>query len=53
MVVVWSGLTVVTAAAKTYSQLMAIRFFLGIVEASTYCGTLYIIGSWCKPNYWI
>jgi ACS family pantothenate transporter-like MFS transporter len=45
MVVVWAGLTMCTAAAKTYSQLMAIRFFLGLIEASTYCGTLYIIGS--------
>jgi ACS family pantothenate transporter-like MFS transporter len=28
---------------------MAIRFLQGLIEASTYCGTLYIIGSWYKP----
>lgn len=26
-----------------------IRFFLGLTEASTYAGTIYIIGSWYKP----
>jgi ACS family pantothenate transporter-like MFS transporter len=49
MVVVWATLTMCTAAVKTYHQLMAVRFILGAVEASTYCGTLYIIGSWYKP----
>lgn len=49
MVVVWAGLVMVTAACKTYPQLMAVRFFQGLIEASTYCGTLYIIGSWYKP----
>ncbi|KAH6680531.1 pantothenate transporter liz1 [Halenospora varia] len=49
MVVIWAGLVMCSAACKTYSQLCAVRFFQGLIEASTYCGTLYIIGSWYKP----
>jgi MFS transporter, ACS family, pantothenate transporter len=39
----------VSAAVKTVTQLLVLRFFLGLVEASTYAGTIYIIGSWYKP----
>lgn len=39
-----------SAACKTYSQLCAVRFFMGLVEASTYCGALYVMGSWYKPR---
>lgn len=48
MTVVWAALTMACGAAKTFQQLAAIRFFLGIAEASTYSGTQYIIGSWYK-----
>lgn len=37
------------AAARNFSDLCAIRFFQGLIEASTYSGTQYIIGSWYKP----
>ncbi|TDZ15137.1 Pantothenate transporter liz1 [Colletotrichum orbiculare MAFF 240422] len=50
MVVVWAILTMVSSAAKTVTQLCVIRFFLGLAEASTYAGTIYIIGSWYKPK---
>ncbi|KAJ0124822.1 pantothenate transporter liz1 [Diaporthe amygdali] len=50
MVVVWSALTMSCAACKTYEQLCVVRFFQGFAEASTYCGTIYIIGSWYKPR---
>lgn len=40
------SLVMCAAACKNYQQLMAVRFFQGLVEASTYCGTIYIIGSW-------
>ncbi|KAF4456890.1 hypothetical protein F53441_1101 [Fusarium austroafricanum] len=50
MVVLWAGLTMVSAAAKNVTQLCVIRFFLGFAEASTYSGTMYIIGSWYTPN---
>ncbi|KAF9772851.1 hypothetical protein IL306_009413 [Fusarium sp. DS 682] len=50
MVVIWAGLTMVSAAAKTVTQLCVIRFFLGLCEGSTYPGTMYIIGAWYKPE---
>lgn len=46
MVVIWAGLTMCTAACKTYEQMCVVRFFQGMAEASTYCGTMYIMGSW-------
>ncbi|KAK8068969.1 Pantothenate transporter liz1 [Apiospora phragmitis] len=49
MVLVWAWLTMCTAACRTYAQLCAVRFLQGLAEASTYCGTIYIIGSWYKP----
>ncbi|QKX62387.1 uncharacterized protein TRUGW13939_09546 [Talaromyces rugulosus] len=48
MTVVWSCLTMVCAACNGFSSLAAVRFFQGVVEASTYSGTQYIIGSWYK-----
>ncbi|KAK9777941.1 putative Pantothenate transporter liz1 [Seiridium cardinale] len=50
MVLVWAGLTMSTAACTTYTQLCVVRFLQGLAEASTYCGTIYIIGSWYKPR---
>ncbi|KAH0428174.1 major facilitator superfamily transporter [Colletotrichum camelliae] len=50
MVVVWAALTMISAACKTVTQLCVVRFFLGLAEASTYAGTIYIIGSWYKPK---
>ncbi|KAI0168503.1 pantothenate transporter liz1 [Pestalotiopsis sp. NC0098] len=50
MVIIWAGLTMCCAACKTYAQLCVVRFFMGFIEASTYCGTLYVIGSWYKPR---
>ncbi|KAI1499001.1 pantothenate transporter liz1 [Biscogniauxia marginata] len=50
MVLLWAALTMATAACQTYVQLCIVRFFQGLAEASTYCGTIYIIGSWYKPR---
>lgn len=50
MVLLWAGLTMCTAACTTYAQLCVVRFLQGLAEASTYCGTIYIIGSWYKPR---
>ena len=44
--VLWAALTMVTAAAKTPQQIMAIRFFQGVAESTTFVGTHYILGSW-------
>ncbi|CAK7245765.1 MAG: hypothetical protein STHCBS139747_007357 [Sporothrix thermara] len=46
MMVLWGGLTMVTAAAHKPRDIMAIRFFQGICEASTFVGTHYILGAW-------
>lgn len=46
MMVVWAGLTMVTASTHAPRDIMAIRFFQGIAEASTFVGTHYILGSW-------
>jgi ACS family pantothenate transporter-like MFS transporter len=48
MTMVWSCLTMVCAACNGFSSLAAVRFIQGVVEASTYSGTQYIIGSWYK-----
>lgn len=50
MVLVWAVLTMCCAACTTYAQLCAVRFLQGIAEASTYCGTMYIVGSWYRPR---
>lgn len=50
MVIIWAGLTMCSAACKTYAQLCAVRFFMGLIEASTFCGALYVMGSWYKPR---
>ncbi|KAK3399624.1 major facilitator superfamily domain-containing protein [Sordaria brevicollis] len=46
MMVLWAGLTMVTAAARRPGDVMAIRFFQGVAESTTFVGTHYILGSW-------
>lgn len=46
MMLCWGGLTMVTASAQRPQSIMAIRFFQGICEASTFVGTHYILGAW-------
>jgi ACS family pantothenate transporter-like MFS transporter len=46
MMLIWGGLTMVTAAVHNPQSIMAIRFFLGLAESSTFVGTHYILGSW-------
>ncbi|OAA66503.1 major facilitator superfamily transporter pantothenate [Niveomyces insectorum RCEF 264] len=46
MMLLWGGLTMVTASAHRPQAIMAIRFFQGICEASTFVGTHYILGAW-------
>ncbi|KAI1457188.1 MFS general substrate transporter [Annulohypoxylon moriforme] len=43
---IWAGLTMVTASVHKPQSIMAIRFFQGIFEATTFVGTHYILGSW-------
>lgn len=46
MVLFWGALTMITAAVRNPQGIMAIRFFLGLAESSTFAGTHYILGSW-------
>ena len=46
MMVLWAALTMVTAAVQKPEHIMAIRFFVGVAESSTFIGTHYILGSW-------
>ncbi|KAH6612820.1 major facilitator superfamily domain-containing protein [Chaetomium sp. MPI-SDFR-AT-0129] len=46
MMLVWAALTMITASSHSPQAIMAIRFFQGIAEASTFVGTHYILGSW-------
>jgi MFS transporter, ACS family, pantothenate transporter len=46
MVLLWGALTMVTASVQHPTSIMAIRFFQGIAESSTFVGTHYILGSW-------
>ncbi|EAA63133.1 hypothetical protein AN3232.2 [Aspergillus nidulans FGSC A4] len=46
MILCWGCLTMVTAAVHNPQGIMAIRFFLGVAEASTFSGTHFILGSW-------
>ena len=41
-----AALTMITASASKPQNIMAIRFFQGIAEATTFVGTHYILGSW-------
>nr|XP_036575540.1 pantothenate transporter [Colletotrichum truncatum]KAF6782129.1 pantothenate transporter [Colletotrichum truncatum] len=46
MMVIWGGLTMCTASVHSPKSIMAIRFFQGLAEASTFVGTHYILGAW-------
>ncbi|EQB56725.1 major facilitator superfamily transporter [Colletotrichum gloeosporioides Cg-14] len=46
MMIIWGGLTMCTASVHSPKAIMAIRFFQGVAEASTFVGTHYILGAW-------
>ncbi|KAB8293781.1 hypothetical protein EYC80_009266 [Monilinia laxa] len=50
MMILWGCLTMITAAAHHPRHIMAIRFFQGVAESSTFVGTHYILGSWYTPR---
>ncbi|KAK3353946.1 major facilitator superfamily domain-containing protein [Lasiosphaeria hispida] len=50
MMVIWASLTMITAATHSPRSIMAIRFFQGIAESTTFVGTHYILGSWYTPR---
>ncbi|TGO53745.1 hypothetical protein BOTNAR_0287g00150 [Botryotinia narcissicola] len=50
MMVLWGCLTMITASVHHPRDIMAIRFFQGLAESSTFVGTHYILGSWYTPR---
>lgn len=44
--VIWGTISACTAAAQSFGGLIAIRFFLGIVEAAYFPGCLYCLSVW-------
>lgn len=48
--IVWTILTFCLAAASTSSHVIAIRFFVGLVESIFYPAAHLILGSWYKPS---
>ncbi|KAF4964957.1 hypothetical protein FSARC_7184 [Fusarium sarcochroum] len=48
--VIWSVLTLLLIKCKTASHLYALRFFIGLAEASFYPGVQYLIGSWYRKD---
>lgn len=47
---VWTLLTFSLAAATTSNHVIAIRFFVGLVESIFYPAAHFLIGSWYKPS---
>lgn len=45
-VCVWSCISAATAAASSYSHLIAIRFLLGIAEAPFFPGVFFLLSCW-------
>ena len=46
VMVVWGIISAATAGAQSYGGLIAIRFFLGFVEAAYFPGCLFFLSSW-------
>ncbi|KAH8809365.1 major facilitator superfamily transporter [Xylogone sp. PMI_703] len=47
---VWTILTFCLSATNTSNQVIAIRFFVGLVESIFYPAAHFLIGSWYKPS---
>lgn len=48
--IAWGLLTLGTAFTTSPYQIMVIRFFQAAIEASTFVGCHYILGSWYKAD---
>ena len=44
--IVWGVISAATAATKNYAGILAVRFFLGFVEAAYFPGCLYYLSCW-------
>ena len=48
--IVWGIISGLTAVAKNYAGLVAIRLLLGLAESIFYPGALYLLSSWYTRN---
>ncbi|KAH8550881.1 MFS general substrate transporter [Umbelopsis sp. PMI_123] len=46
----WAVISALTGLVQSYSGLLAVRFFLGIVEAGFFPGCLFLLSSWYKKH---
>ena len=46
VMIVWGVISAVTSEARSFGGLLAIRFFLGFVEAAYFPGCLFFLSSW-------
>lgn len=46
----WSLLVIGMAGAKNVETLYALRFFVGLLEASAYPGIMMLLGNWYTPG---
>ena len=46
VMIIWGVISAATAGAQSYGGLIAIRFFLGFVEAAYFPGCLFFLSSW-------
>lgn len=46
VMIIWGTISAATAGAQSYGGLIAIRFFLGFVEAAYFPGCLFFLSSW-------
>lgn len=47
--VIWTVLVMLCTVAKNVQTLYALRFLIGLLEASAYPGMLWVLGSWYGP----
>ena len=46
VMIIWGVISAATAGAQSYGGLIAVRFFLGFVEAAYFPGCLFFLSSW-------
>lgn len=48
--IAWSVIVIGMAGAKNVETLYALRFFVGLLEASAYPGIMTLLGNWYTPR---
>lgn len=50
LMVVWGTITSCMSVARNYEGMLAMRFFLGCIEAGFFPGVLYLMTCWYKKS---